>query len=391
MCRKKQHVKIDGIKEMSDLICGKAAVGGNYNSTRDNHIIELDANECCDETINISLIKNKNYIVCEHQVTGGYYFEKALQGYWIVQYNGSQLDYVASFAKTGGGTSRLEYTGYDFNGGKCIGRNLLFAEIPDFAETEPLYKDFDQALIAFFEKYGVKVKNTNNSFSRSTILSDNNQLKRITEYRIQNTDYSYNNGQPVADFKFSAQDYTDMRAKISVKDAWVDAYAQLLYALQDKNYYAIHFELGNVNEDEIPELFVSKVSGSNRNSQISVYVYFNSNALYVGDFGSYGEMSYSIRSNIIDSYYSAHGFLINNYYGINNGNKIELVCFESTDDESYLINGEIVTKDQYSVELKKYQEYNYVKASYYTEFMFSDETIQKFCQNPLDFINPNEK
>ena len=35
-CRKKQHVKIDGIKEMSDLICGKAAVGGNYNSTRDN-------------------------------------------------------------------------------------------------------------------------------------------------------------------------------------------------------------------------------------------------------------------------------------------------------------------------------------------------------------------
>ena len=34
-CRKKQHVKIDDIKEMSDLICGKAAVGGNYNSTRD--------------------------------------------------------------------------------------------------------------------------------------------------------------------------------------------------------------------------------------------------------------------------------------------------------------------------------------------------------------------
>ena len=35
-CRKKQHVKIDGKKEMSDLICGKAAVGGNYNSTRDS-------------------------------------------------------------------------------------------------------------------------------------------------------------------------------------------------------------------------------------------------------------------------------------------------------------------------------------------------------------------
>ena len=35
-CRKKQHVEIDDIKEMPDLICGKAAVGGNNNSTRDN-------------------------------------------------------------------------------------------------------------------------------------------------------------------------------------------------------------------------------------------------------------------------------------------------------------------------------------------------------------------
>ena len=35
-CRKKQHVKIDDMKEMSDLFCSKAAVGGNYNLTRDN-------------------------------------------------------------------------------------------------------------------------------------------------------------------------------------------------------------------------------------------------------------------------------------------------------------------------------------------------------------------
>ena len=38
-CRKKQHVKIDDMKEMSNLICGKAAVGGNYNSTRDTIIL----------------------------------------------------------------------------------------------------------------------------------------------------------------------------------------------------------------------------------------------------------------------------------------------------------------------------------------------------------------
>ena len=40
-CRKKQHVKIDNMKEMSDLICGKAAVGGNNNSTRDRIEVQL--------------------------------------------------------------------------------------------------------------------------------------------------------------------------------------------------------------------------------------------------------------------------------------------------------------------------------------------------------------
>ena len=30
------------MKEMSDLICGKAAVGGNYNSTRDNIYTEVN-------------------------------------------------------------------------------------------------------------------------------------------------------------------------------------------------------------------------------------------------------------------------------------------------------------------------------------------------------------
>lgn len=36
------------MKEMSDLICGKAAVGGNYNSTRDrlDNLITLHQRKC---------------------------------------------------------------------------------------------------------------------------------------------------------------------------------------------------------------------------------------------------------------------------------------------------------------------------------------------------------
>ena len=35
-CRRKQHVKTDGMKGISNLFCGIFAVGGNYNLTRDN-------------------------------------------------------------------------------------------------------------------------------------------------------------------------------------------------------------------------------------------------------------------------------------------------------------------------------------------------------------------
>ena len=40
-CRRKQHVKTDGMKGISNLFCGIFAVGGNYNLTRDRIPQEL--------------------------------------------------------------------------------------------------------------------------------------------------------------------------------------------------------------------------------------------------------------------------------------------------------------------------------------------------------------
>ena len=45
MCRKKQHVTIDDSSEMPDLICGKTAVGGNYNSTHDEKLAQTPRKE----------------------------------------------------------------------------------------------------------------------------------------------------------------------------------------------------------------------------------------------------------------------------------------------------------------------------------------------------------
>ena len=37
----KYMAKIDDMKEIPDLICGKTAVGGNYNSTRDSIAVKI--------------------------------------------------------------------------------------------------------------------------------------------------------------------------------------------------------------------------------------------------------------------------------------------------------------------------------------------------------------
>ena len=58
-CRKKQHVEIDDMKEMSDLFCGKAAVGGNYNSTRDSREDALEQIDVAREVVELV----KNYLV----------------------------------------------------------------------------------------------------------------------------------------------------------------------------------------------------------------------------------------------------------------------------------------------------------------------------------------
>ena len=40
-CRRKQHVKTDGMKGIPNLFCGIFAVGGNYNLTRDKRNVIL--------------------------------------------------------------------------------------------------------------------------------------------------------------------------------------------------------------------------------------------------------------------------------------------------------------------------------------------------------------
>ena len=60
-CRKKQHVRIDNMKEISDLFCGKSAVGGNNNSTRDNQRRPENIWQLYREDSNLYLLPNMDH------------------------------------------------------------------------------------------------------------------------------------------------------------------------------------------------------------------------------------------------------------------------------------------------------------------------------------------
>ena len=72
-CRKKQHVKIDDKKEMQDLICGKVAVGGNYNSPRDIQTLPTVYHSDCYLTFQTAHLFyrktfRKRYAICERLI-----------------------------------------------------------------------------------------------------------------------------------------------------------------------------------------------------------------------------------------------------------------------------------------------------------------------------------
>ena len=70
-CRRKQHVKTDGMKGISNLFCGIFAVGGNYNLTRDScniyDISESIRSEYLSET-DIEELRGIIYNLCKDKI-----------------------------------------------------------------------------------------------------------------------------------------------------------------------------------------------------------------------------------------------------------------------------------------------------------------------------------
>lgn len=144
----------------------------------------------------------------------------------------------------------------------------------------------------------------------------------------------------------------------------------------DESYEEIKYSLGFINEDDIPELFITE--GFYHACGTQVFTYIDGKIVPVGEFGEYGGFAFTPGMNNIYSYYYGMGTGINCIYSMNSDGTLEqktsLMTEEVWDDETgdatecrYYIGDEQVSEEAYEAEYSKY-EYEDIPNWYYDYF-----------------------
>lgn len=157
----------------------------------------------------------------------------------------------------------------------------------------------------------------------------------------------------------SPNDFTNLRDQISQTlfgstTSWQQLYADELrkYINSDNYYTDTMFELMDIDNNNVPELFISEMSA--HVGQVLVYTIHNGKLIFLGDYGEYGYVSYNSEKSLMWSGYFNHGRGFESHYRLENGTLVEVFSCETNSaaivDESevyYMINGENVSKSEF--------------------------------------------
>ena len=92
----------------------------------------------------------------------------------------------------------------------------------------------------------------------------------------------------------------------------------------ESDYKSIHAALGLIDDDDIPELFVTLDTVSIFGVHIYKYDQDSDSVIYLGEFSQYGFCKYSEKKNRIWGQYGNNGYFENYYYEIV-GNEVKVV------------------------------------------------------------------
>lgn len=174
---------------------------------------------------------------------------------------------------------------------------------------------------------------------------------------------------------------------------WADAYKEFIESFRpqkgevnDSRTDNGHFQLGYVNDDDIPELFIA--TGSSHSNSVLVCTYYNHKVCQLGYFGSNGTFSYRERANIIHDFYGGMGNAYTAYYRFERGTAVKIESLEMTerqeDDRTfaydYSYNNQNITKEEYEKYEKKFSEKSMTEIAYGDMPVISSDNIKNILK-----------
>lgn len=138
---------------------------------------------------------------------------------------------------------------------------------------------------------------------------------------------------------------------------WAEAYeAELKKAIAGDVDPSCCFAVIYIDEDDVPELVVQP--GAVQSAEAGLYTFSGGKAVKLGDFGEWGQISYTPKKNVFISDTSDGGAVTSTVFGIKDGRAVETRAFKETalsDGGSLLeIDGKEAGEDEYVAEFAKY-------------------------------------
>lgn len=173
--------------------------------------------------------------------------------------------------------------------------------------------------------------------------------------------------------------------------SWQELYADELRNYMNSNNYTdlAMFDLYDIDNDDIPELFISNNTGS-ADSCVSVYGYNNKEIIKLGEYSAYGcggTLSYFTQNSILDACHGMHGKFYSELYSKNQNTMENIISLYSNigdvgEDSDKLIcqvNGENVSYEEYRKQVDKYLYGEIIRVG--RKYTLDEETINSVLFN----------
>ncbi len=169
-----------------------------------------------------------------------------------------------------------------------------------------------------------------------------------------------------------------LEAVLSDKDNWYDVYKDLLYGLKNSANSKVHkFSLCDINNDDIPELFISE--RTYHISHCQIYSYHNG-LIGLGEYGTYGDVLFKPNLNLITAGNLHQGYEYSYEYSLSKDFVIVLkksfynnIGAAALPEETvYMIDGKSVSAEEYQAEIDKYNDDDSISLGYDYSFIEDD-------------------